>query len=116
MIVQNIDEIPAIPYANGAQKRIVLGRDVGVPNFVMRVFDVAPGGASSDHSHPFEHEVMILKGEATLKGDGVEHKVAVGNALYIPANERHTLVNTGTDTLRFVCLVPLSGEEDDLPK
>jgi quercetin dioxygenase-like cupin family protein len=114
--VKKINDVPVIPYANGAQKRVVLGRKEGVPNFVMRVFDVAPGGASSNHNHPFEHEVMILQGEATLKGEGFEQKVAVGDAFYIPANDQHVLLNKGPETLRFVCLVPLSGEEDDLPK
>ena len=114
MILRKIDDIPSIPYANGAQKRIVIGRKEGAPTFVMRVFDVIPGGSSSDHSHPYEHEVMILNGEATLKGDGGEQKVTVGNAFFIPPDERHQLVNTGKDTLRFVCLVPLAGEEDDL--
>lgn len=114
MIVRKIDDVPAIPYGNGAQKRIVIGRNEGAPTFVMRVFDVIPGGASSDHSHPYEHEVMILKGEATLKSDAGDHKVAVGNVFFIPADERHQLVNTGKDTLRFVCLVPLAGEEEYL--
>ncbi len=114
MIVNKIEDIPAIPYANGAQKRIVIGRNEGASNFVMRVFDVVPGGASSDHSHPYEHEVMILKGEATLKGDGVQQEVTVGNVFFIPADERHQLVNTGKDTLRFVCLVPMAGEEEYL--
>lgn len=112
MLVRRIEDIPAIPYANGAQKRIVIGRNEGAPNFVMRVFDIIPGGASSDHSHPYEHEVMILNGEATLKGDAGEHKVTVGDAFFIPADERHQLMNTGKETLRFVCLVPLEGEEE----
>jgi oxalate decarboxylase/phosphoglucose isomerase-like protein (cupin superfamily) len=51
-----------------------------------------------------------------LKGEGFGQKVTFGDAFYIPANDQHVLLNRGPETLRFVGLVPLSGEEDDLPK
>jgi len=113
MLIRNISEVPAIPYGKGARKRIIIGRNEGAPTFVMRVFDVPPGGASNDHAHDFEHEVLILQGEATLKGDGPDQYVTEGAAYFIPPNERHQIVNTGKSNLRFVCLVPLRGEDSD---
>ncbi len=110
MIVRNADKVPGAQYAQGATKRILIGEDQGAPTFVMRLFDVVPGGSSSDHSHDFEHEVFILKGKATLKSDGPDRPVGVGDAIFIPANERHQLVNAGKDTLQFICVVPLRGE------
>ena len=59
---------------------------------------------------PFEHEVLILKGEGMLKNDGPDIPFSEGSAIYIAPNEIHQLVNTGRDTLRFVCSVPLRGE------
>ncbi len=111
MIIRKVSEVPTIAYGKGAQKKVVMGPDEGAPTFVMRVFDVPPGGASNDHSHDFEHETLILQGEATCKGDGPDQKVAAGSAYFIPANERHQIVNTGKGNLRFLCLVPLRGED-----
>ena len=110
MLVRDIEQIPAVPYGQSAQKRIVFGESEGAPTFVMRVFDIMKGGASSHHSHDFEHEVLILKGEGLLKGDDGDIPFKEGTALFIAPNERHQLVNTGEDMLRFVCMVPLSGE------
>jgi len=110
MLVRDIEQIPAVPYGQSALKRIVFGESEGAPTFVMRVFDVMKGGASSQHSHDFEHEVLVLKGQGVLKSDDGDMPFKEGTALFIAPNERHQLVNTGEDTLRFVCMVPLSGE------
>jgi quercetin dioxygenase-like cupin family protein len=110
MFVRKIEEVESIPYGQGAQKRIMIGEADGAPTFVMRVFDVIPGGASSHHAHDFEHEVLVLKGAGVLKNDGPDIPFSEGSAIYVAPNETHQLVNTGRDTLRFVCSVPLRGE------
>ena len=111
MLIRNLEEVPSFPYGNGAQKRVVIGPKQGAPNFVMRVFDVPPGGSSSHHAHDFEHEVFILQGEATAKSPKGDFPVKVNSSIFIPANEKHQLVNTGTETLRFLCMVPLHGQD-----
>ena len=111
MLIRNLQDVPSVAYGEGARKRVLIGARGGAPNFVMRVFDVPPGCGSSDHSHDFEHEVFILEGEAVLKGSWGDAPVTPGNAIFIPANERHQLRNTGKDTLRFLCMVPLHGED-----
>ena len=111
MIVRDVDQSPPVPYGPSAQKRIVFGKQDGAPTFVMRVFDVMKGGSSSYHSHDFEHEVLVLKGEGVLKGDNGDMPFEEGTALFIAPNERHQLLNTGEGTLRFVCMVPLHGED-----
>lgn len=111
MLIRNIEEIPSFPYGEGARKRVVFGQKEGAPNFAMRVFDVPPGGGSSDHAHDFEHEVLILKGEGILRGAWGDAPFKAGSALFIPANEQHQLRNTGKEELRFLCMVPLSGED-----
>ncbi len=110
MIVRKVEDVPGMKYAQGAIKRIVIGEAEGAPTFVMRVFDIIPGGSSSDHAHDFEHEVLILKGTATMKSNGPDRSVSEGTAIFIAPNERHQIVNSGKDTLRFVCCVPLRGE------
>ncbi len=115
MHIRNIDEIPSVPYGQGAQKRVIFGHNEGAPTFAMRVFDVPPGGGSSNHSHDFEHEVLILKGEGVLKGAWGDAPFQEGSALFMPSDEQHQLVNTGQDNLRFVCMVPLRGEDACCP-
>jgi len=111
VLLRDINNVPAHPYGQGAQKRIIFGESEGAPTFAMRVFDVPPGGASSHHAHDFEHEVLILEGNGTIKSDEGDRPFSKGTAIFIPPNERHQLVNTGTDMLRFACMVPLHGED-----
>ena len=112
MLVQAIDDVKTIPYAEGIQKRVVIGPKEGAPNFVMRVFDVAPGQGSMYHTHDWEHEVLILSGEGMLiDAENREILLRPMDSIFIPPNEKHCLKNTGEETLRFLCLVPIKGED-----
>lgn len=111
MIIKPIEEADVISYGDGVSKRVVIGQKEGAPNFVMRVFDVAPGKASPYHSHDWEHEVLILNGKGIIVDhDGLETPAKPMDTIFIPANEKHCLKNVGQGYLRFVCLVPLRGE------
>lgn len=112
MIIRAVDDVETIPYAQGIQKRLVISPKEGAPNFVMRVFDVSSNHRTMYHAHDFEHEVLVLSGEgALIDGEGRARQVKPMDAIFIPANEKHCLKNTGSDTLRFVCLVPVKGED-----
>jgi len=114
MIIKAIEEADAISYGEGVSKRVVIGQKEGAPNFVMRVFDVAPGKTSPYHSHDWEHEVLILNGNAVIVNhDGIETPARPMDAVFIPPNEKHCLKNVGEEDLRFVCLVPLKGEDTE---
>ena len=81
-----------------------------VPNFYMRIFEVEPGGEIFEHSHPWEHEIFILEGEALIRINGKEVNVEKGDAIYIPPCAKHYYKNTGNETLRFLCLIPKEGK------
>ena len=49
--------------AHGVTIRTVIGEPDGAPNFSMRVISFEKEGATPNHSHPWEHEVFILKGK-----------------------------------------------------
>ena len=36
--------------------RVVVGKADGADNFCMRIFELAPGGYTPRHAHPWEHE------------------------------------------------------------
>lgn len=97
----------------GASKlkvRWLIGKDVGAPNFAMRLFEMQSGGYSPLHKHDWEHEVFILEGEGTVAGKEGEKKFKPGDAIFVPANERHQFKNTGKKQVKFLCLVPYHEE------
>ncbi len=77
------------------------------PNFIMRRFEIEPGGLIGVHAHPWEHEIYILEGELFLTNDdGKTDKVEKGEFLYIPPAERHGYVNENDKTVSFICMIP----------
>jgi quercetin dioxygenase-like cupin family protein len=96
--------------ASRLKVRWLITKDIGAPNFAMRLFEMEPGGYSPLHSHDWEHEVFILEGEGTVFGKEGEKRFLAGNAVFVPPNERHQFKNTGQKLLRFLCLVPYHEE------
>ena len=96
------------PGAHGCRMRELITDREGAPTFAMRQFAVDPGGHTPYHSHPWEHEVYILsgKGEVRLKDGPVG--IAAGDAVLIAPDEEHSFVNTGSEVLTFLCLIPVS--------
>lgn len=92
--------------ALGVTVRWVISQKDGAPNFSMRVFEVAPGGHSPYHKHPWEHEVFILEGSGVLVQGDEEFPLSKGDVLFIPPGEEHQLKNTSEKELEFICLIP----------
>jgi len=94
------------PQAKSVTMRMLVGPDDGAPNFNMRLFEVAPGGWTPRHKHDWEHEVYVLKGSGTVFADGKENSLSAGDCIFIPPNDEHQFVNTGDESLMFLCIVP----------
>lgn len=94
------------PGANGVIIRVLMGENVGAPNFVMRHFEVAPGGSTPYHAHPWEHEVYILGGQATVRRNGGESLAGPGSFVYVAPGEEHNFSNAGDSALTFLCVIP----------
>jgi quercetin dioxygenase-like cupin family protein len=90
--------------------RWLINKDIGAPNFAMRLFEMQPGGNSPLHSHDWEHEVFILEGEGVVVGKEGEKKFKPEDVVFIPPNERHQFKNTGKKLVKFLCLVPYHEE------
>jgi quercetin dioxygenase-like cupin family protein len=45
---------------------LLITKEMGAPNFVMRLFEIDPDGYSPFHTHAWEHEVFVLEGEGTV--------------------------------------------------
>ncbi len=114
MVIKHISEVPAqtIEGLDGVSKQILLGRDDGSEEIVVRCFRLEPGGATPYHSHDFPHLVKIEEGEGVLiDAEKNEHPLHVGRLVYMPDNEVHGFINTGTEPFVFLCIVPGRGEK-----
>ena len=95
-----------MPGSHDCKVRWLIGPRDGAPNFAMRQFEVASGGFTPKHSHPYEHEVFVLEGEGTiLEGDTVQPIRSV-DIIYVAPDEIHQFRNAGNGPLKFLCLVP----------
>ncbi|QGJ71380.1 Cupin domain-containing protein [Planctomycetales bacterium 10988] len=110
MQVQHYEETPSQPVqmegAHDCQVRWLIGHDQGAPNFAMRQFEVAPGGFTPKHHHPYEHEVFVLEGEGEVYEGDEARPLTPGTVVFVKPDEVHQFRNTGDKPLKFICLVP----------
>jgi quercetin dioxygenase-like cupin family protein len=103
---QDVEAKSADEGASKLKVRWLITKEMGAPNFAMRLFEMEPQGHSPLHTHPWEHEVFVLKGEGILVGENKETKFKATDVIYVAPNEKHQFKNNGTMTLMFLCLVP----------
>ncbi len=92
--------------ASDCRVRWLLNEADGAPNFAMREFEVAPGGFTPRHHHPYEHEVFVLEGTGVVLEGDREHALRAGDVVLVRPDEVHQFRNTGTAPMKFLCLVP----------
>src|SRR3954451_6807221 len=64
----------------------------------MGVATIGPGDRISEHYHPYSEEfIYCVRGALTAQLDGESYEVLAGQALYVPINMRHRLVNEGDE-------------------
>jgi quercetin dioxygenase-like cupin family protein len=92
--------------SHGCTVRWLVSESDGAPNFAMRRFEVAPGGFTPRHSHPYEHEVYVLEGEGEVFEGNRAHPLRAGVVVLVKPDEVHQFRNTGPTPLKFLCLAP----------
>ena len=92
----------------GVVKRGVINADDGAPRFCMRVFDLEPTSSTPAHSHWWEHEVFVLSGRGVVVGEQRETQITKDSVVFVPPDEHHCFINNGSETLRFICVIPLA--------
>jgi quercetin dioxygenase-like cupin family protein len=93
--------------ASGLKVRWLITKEMGAPNFAMRLFEMEPSGKSPLHTHAWEHEVFILDGEGVVVDGEKERRLRAGDVVFIRPNEKHQFKNSGSAALKFLCLVPI---------
>ena len=110
MKLKKLQEVPAsevtMEGAAGCRVRWLVGEKDDAPTFAMREFEVAPGGHTPKHFHDYEHEVYVLAGNGTILDGEVERPLAAGDVLFVAPNDVHQFRNTGSEPMRFLCLIP----------
>jgi quercetin dioxygenase-like cupin family protein len=94
--------------AAGCQVQILVGQEEQAPNFVMRQFEIAPGGHTPRHFHDYEHEVFVVEGSGVVMEGDQEHPLHAGDVVFVAPSDVHQFRNTGPGPLRFLCLIPNS--------
>jgi quercetin dioxygenase-like cupin family protein len=92
--------------AKGVAMRVLISDKEGAPNFVMRVFEISPGGFTPHHAHPWEHEVYVLGGKGAVRQRGKDNPIERDSFAFVGPNEEHQFVNLGDEPLRFICVIP----------
>ena len=112
MQLKKLQEVPSsevtMEGAAGCRVRWLVGEKENAPNFAMREFEVSPGGHTPRHFHDYEHEVYVLAGSGTVLDGNQELPLSAGDVLFVAPNDVHQFRNTGSDPLRFLCLIPNS--------
>jgi len=92
--------------ARGVTIRVLMGDNVGAPNFTLRHFEVEPGGHTPFHAHPWEHEVFVLSGSGKVRREDGEREVGPGSFVFVPPDVQHAFENGGNETFAFLCAIP----------
>ena len=95
--------------AKGASMRwLIDDTHDGAPVYALRMVELAPGGHSPHHHHPYEHENFVVEGRGRVLMDGEWHDLKPGDVVYVPANTVHQYANAGAETFRFLCGIPVT--------
>ena len=110
MKVTHVLEVPENPVemegARDCTVRWLISERDGAPNFAMRHFELAPGGHTPRHRHPYEHEIFVLEGEGVAMEGDQPRPMKAGDVLLVGPDEVHQFRNTGNQPLRMLCLIP----------
>ncbi len=113
-VVGRKDDVAAVTLAGeGIQdvvKRVLVSPAEGWDGWVMRLFDVEPGGHTPRHQHDWPHINFIASGKGVLHLDGEDYELEAGSYAYVPAGLVHQFTATGDEVFSFVCIVPERGE------
>lgn len=114
MVVGTKAGVPATPMAGegieGVVKRVLVSPEEGWDGWVMRLFDVEPGGHTPKHTHDWPHINFVAAGRGMLLLDGDEKPLEAGSYAYVPAGHEHQFRAAADESLSFICIVPEAGD------
>jgi len=112
--IRSVDEAPH-DHRRGGDVRVLLSpKTVGSTSGFNGFASIAPGDYISEHYHPYSEEfVFVIQGALIARLDGARHEVRARQALLIPINVKHRLMNEGDEEAQFLFhLGPLAPRPD----
>jgi len=109
MRIRNAADVEAVAVEAGAKGVCIqwlLDESAGAPSFAMRRFEIAPGGHTPLHTHPWEHEVYILAGRGSVYTEGEVVLLKPDDAVLVSPHEQHQFRAADDAALVLLCLVP----------
>lgn len=101
MIVRNINDRQVLDttYAahGGAIAQMILDRRVLKEIGFLAIARLAPGREIEGHIDPMEEIYFVLSGSGEMSVDDETRPVGPGDATWIPAGSRHSLLNNGRE-------------------
>lgn len=79
------------------------GRQRELPFGAMACF-LPPGGSSEPDCHDEEEAMIILSGSGQVEVAGEAERIVSRDVVRVPGNSRHTVVNSGAETLVWVAI------------
>jgi quercetin dioxygenase-like cupin family protein len=108
--VKQSQDVPAtdvdVDGASGVRLQWLIAHADEPENFCMRLFELAPGGHTPLHGHPWEHEVFVLAGQGRIVTPQGERELAPYSVVYVPPQQEHQFRNIGAAPFKFLCMVP----------
>lgn len=77
------------------------------PVYALRMIEIAPGGHTPRHQHPYEHENFVVEGQGRVFISDEWHQLGTGDVVFVPAHVEHTYENVGTTPFKFLCGIPV---------
>ncbi len=108
---KNVKEVDVTPVELvGKAKSTIqwaIAEEDGAPNFEMRYISLSVDSTTPYHSHPWEHEVYLVKGEGVLMTEDGEKIIKKDDFVFVPPSKKHQFVNKSEkEDLDFICVVP----------
>ncbi len=115
MDIRQIDQVPAFTTKDGSEIRELLAhRNSCIAKQSLAEARLAPGQQTTPHYHVQTEEIYyILTGHGRMRIDREERDVAAGDAIAIPPGAVHTITNTGSEALKFLCCCAPAYEHAD---
>ena len=117
----DFERVPVKEYTSGdatagATRRVLIGRDEGAEDFIIRYFTIPAGGHSAFENHPHQHGVVITHGCGRVLLGDTWSAVSPGDAVFVEPNEQHQFEALSDTPLGFICVIPKWAKGQAVPE
>ena len=115
MDIRNLERAAPFKTKDGSEIRELLAhRNSCITQQSLAEARVPPGASTTPHYHPRTEEIYyILSGQARIRIEGEVQDIGPGDAIAIPPGSIHTITNSGTEVLKFLCCCAPGYEHED---